>query len=126
MSFLSGLLMDAMNGQDQNAAGGPRSRARARPNKNDKSGSRGTQPKAWESWQYRENANNGGAGAGELNEVLQGIMGSVMGGGGWVDAAKNAWNGFQNAGAADEEDSSTGRRKQAPRQAKTKAQARSR
>ncbi|KZP34304.1 hypothetical protein FIBSPDRAFT_4159 [Athelia psychrophila] len=127
VTFLSGLAMDAMNGQDQNAAGGPRTRARTRPNTNDKSGSRDTRPKAGQKdWQYQENANNGGAGAGELNEVLQGIIGSVMGDGGWLDVAKNAWNGLQNAGAVDEEESNTGRRKQPPRQGKSKAQARSR
>lgn len=131
MSLLSGLVMDAINGQNQNAAGG----ARARPNTNrntknantkGQSGSRGTRPKAWESfqqhndWQYQENAN--GRGAGDLNEVLQGIMGSVMGGGGWMDAAKNAWNSVQNAGVRDEDEGQDGRKP--PRQATTKAKSR--
>lgn len=119
MPYLGGLILDAINGPGQNAVGAPRTRARTQS---------GTRPKAWESfqqhrdWQYQEGANNGGGG--ELGEVLQRVMGNVMGGG-WMDAAKNAWNDLQTA-AVPEAEGHMGRRKQPSRQAKTKAQGRSR
>jgi hypothetical protein len=128
MSFLSRLVLDAINGQGQNAAGGPRSRSRSQ------SQSR-TRPKAWEPFQQQQgqrnantnrnnnNDNNNNAHTEEGDGAVQGIIGSIIQAaerGGWLDAARNAMDGFQNAGAGGDAD----RKKQPPRKAKTKAKTR--
>jgi hypothetical protein len=55
--------------------------------------------------------------------MVQGIIESIIEAaekGGWLDAARNAMDGFQNAGTAGDGDG-TGRKKQPSRKAKTKA-----
>ena len=117
MSFLSGLILNAINGQGQNAAGGPRSRSRTRPS-------------AWEPFQRHQhntntnqnNNNNNNErtdGDGVVQDLIRGIIRAAERGG-WLDAARNAMDGFQNtAGNAD----GAGSRKQPGRKAKTKAKA---
>jgi len=125
MSFLGGLILDAINGQGQNAAGGSRSRSRTQ--------SQSRRPKAWESFQQQEgqrntnpNRNNNDNERREGDGMVQDIIGSIIRAaerGGWLDAARNAMDGFQNAGAAGDGDG-TGRRQQPGRKAKAKARAR--
>ena len=124
MSFLGGLILDAINGKGQNAAGGSRSRSRSQ------SQSR-TRSKPWEPFQQSRgqhssnadrNNNNNERTAGE-DGTVQGIIGSILEAaekGGWLDAARNAMDGFQNAGTAGDDDGA-GKRKQPSRKAKTKA-----
>lgn len=120
--FLGGLVWEAVNGPAEDAAGGSRSSTRASA----KSKSKGAKQKAWEpfqqhrDWQYNDNNNANGR---EGNGVVQDIIGNIVGAaerGGWLDAAKSALDGFQNAGAArDSEEGSGARRKQPSRKAKT-------
>lgn len=140
MSFVGGLVLDAINGRDQNAAGGSRSRnTRSRPNTNSQ-----TPPRAWDSWQYQEKPSTRGKGKNSNNnrndhdqgqdgrDMVQGIIGSIIGAadrGGWLDAARSAMDGFRNAGAdaeASTEESNARTRKQPTRKTKTKAKAGSR
>jgi len=123
MSFLGGLILDAINGQGQNAAGGSRSRSRTQ------SQSR-TRPKAWEPFQQQgqrsTNPNRNKKNDERREEVVgvvQGIIGNIIGAaksGGWLDAARNAMDGFQNVGAADNGERAR-RRTQPGKKAKTKA-----
>jgi hypothetical protein len=122
MSFLGGLILDAINGRGQNAAGGSRSRSRTQ------SQSR-TRSKPWEPFQQsrgqhssnaNRNNNNNERTAGE-DGTVQGIIGSIIEAaekGGWLDAARNAMDGFQNAGTAGDGDAG---KKKPSRKAKTKA-----
>jgi hypothetical protein len=131
MSFLGGLILDAINGRGQNAAGGSRARSRSRTQPQSR-----TRPNAWEPFQQQQqqqrqtrsqrttNANRnernnerteGGDG------VVQGIIESIVGAaerGGWLDAARSAMDGFQNVGRAGG-DTEAGR-KQPTRKAKAK------
>jgi hypothetical protein len=131
MSFLGGLILDAINGRGQNAAGGSRARSRSRTQPQSR-----TRPNAWEPFQQQQqqqrqtrsqrttNANRnernnerteGGDG------VVQGIIESIVGAaerGGWLDAARSAMDGFQNVGRAGG-DVEAGR-KQPTRKAKAK------
>lgn len=119
MNFLGGLVLDALNGQGQNAAGGTRSRPRTRSQTR-------SRPKPWDSfqqhrdWQYQENNDNANQGTPLVQEIIEGVVG-VAERGGWLNAAKRAYDGFQNAGADRNSDDETGRRTQPARKAKTKA-----
>ena len=131
---IGGLILDMLNGQNQNAAGGARTRrpsSRSRTQKQQKA----PRPKAWDSWdkheqwQYDENAqsgqNEGGdSGTQQIMGQIFGAMGRAVREGGWWEAAKNAVdNALQEDTEGDgEADTKTGRRKQPSRQAKTKAQ----
>lgn len=121
---IGGMILDMLNGQGQNAAGGARSQKQKKA----------PRPKSWESWdkheqwQYKENAQNGQGG----DSGTQQIMGQIFGAagravreGGWWEAAKSAVDSVlqeQDAEVGEEASAETGRRKQPPRKAKTRAQ----
>ena len=117
MNFLGGLILNALNGQGQNVAGGSRPHSRARPQTR-------SRPKPWESfqphgnWQYQENQNNAYQGSPLVQEIIQGVVGAAERGS-WIDAAKRAYDGFQNPGADRSRVDETTRRSQPER--KTKA-----
>ncbi|EPT04961.1 hypothetical protein FOMPIDRAFT_1139845 [Fomitopsis schrenkii] len=119
---IGGMILDMLNGQSQNAAGGARTQKRQAP-----------RPKAWESWdkheqwQYDENTRNGQSEGGD--SATQQIMGQIFGAvgravrdGGWWEATKNAVDSVlqeEDAEAGGEAGAGTGRRKQPSRKAKT-------
>jgi len=125
MAFLSGLVLDAINGGGQNAAGGSRTRSRTRPQSQ-------SRPKVWDSfqqnrdWQYQDNTqsnHNHERSSEQGNGMVQGIIENIVGAaerGGWLAAAQRAMDGFQSAGT---EPAGTANRKQPARKAKTKARA---
>jgi len=127
MSFLSGLLLDAINGRGQNAAGNSRTRSRTRTQS--QSQSRNAPPKVWESfrqhrdWQYQDNTNTNNNNDRREEGMIQGVIGNIMEAaemGGWLAAAQRAMDGFQGAGA---EAAGTVPKKQPERKAKAKAKA---
>ncbi|GBE81060.1 hypothetical protein SCP_0307840 [Sparassis crispa] len=107
---IGGFLLDMLNGQGQNAAGGARSnprpktqsqstRSRSRPQNQPKS----PRPKAWESWdrhrewQYNENEGTDAGSEGEVKKVIGDIIGAagrVLSDGRWWEAAKGAVDEF--------------------------------
>ncbi|KAH9839429.1 uncharacterized protein C8Q71DRAFT_831906 [Rhodofomes roseus] len=132
-----GMILDMLNGQDRNVAGGARtSRTSTRSRTQRRKAPR---PKAWESWdrhqewQYNDNAQNqagdGGSGVQQIMGQIFGAAGRVIRDGGWWEAAKNVVDSAlqdPDADAEGERDAgSEGRRQQPPRNAKTKAQSKS-
>ena len=119
MNFLGDFVLDALNGQGQNAAGGTHPRQRTRPQTR-------SRPKPWDSfqrhrdWQYQENQNSANQGSPLVQEIVQGVVGAAERGG-WLDAAKHAYEGFQNAGADRSRGDDKARRPQPERKAETKA-----
>lgn len=116
MSFLSGLVLNAINGYGQNAAGGSRTRSRTRTQ---------SRPKVWESfqqeWQYQDNSNHERREQG--NGMVQGIIENIVGAaerGGWLAAARRAMDGFQSVGT---EPVGADSREQPAKKPKTKAKA---
>ncbi|EMD37591.1 hypothetical protein CERSUDRAFT_83338 [Gelatoporia subvermispora B] len=96
-----GLILDALNGQGRNAAGGSRSRSNARSSSQKQKDPR---PKAWESWDRQEQwtyeearDRNAADGLGEeVQKILGGILGSagnLVREGGWWEAAKGMMEG---------------------------------
>ncbi|KZT72157.1 hypothetical protein DAEQUDRAFT_723328 [Daedalea quercina L-15889] len=130
---VGGMILDMLNGQDGNVAGGARtSRTSSRPRAQRQKAPR---PKPWESWdqhqewQYKENAQNeGDHGDSSTSQIMGQIFGTVgraVREGGWWEAAKQAVdNALQERddGADGETGAGTAKRRQPPRQAKTKAQ----
>lgn len=124
LGTVTGLVLDMMNGQGQNAAGNSRStssRSRSRTQQ------RGARPKAWESfdrhrdWQYSEGADGKDKKdvSEELRKAVDGFA-ETLGAGTWWEMAKGYVN---NMGREESEGSSrTGTRKQPSRKAKSKAQ----
>ena len=116
MNFLGGFVLDALNGQGQTAA---HPRPRTRPQTR-------SRPKPWDSfqrhrdWQHQENQNNANQGTPLVQEIIQGVVGAAERGG-WLDAAKRAYDGFQNAGADRSRGDDTAKRPHPERKAKTKA-----
>ncbi|OCH86367.1 hypothetical protein OBBRIDRAFT_243339 [Obba rivulosa] len=93
---IGGFVLDALNGQGRNAAGGSRSRSNARSRSQRQKGPR---PKAWESWdrqeqwKYKEGQDRDDTEG--LGEEVQKIVGNILGSagnvlreGGWWEAAK--------------------------------------
>ncbi|KAI0949657.1 hypothetical protein AcW1_009199 [Taiwanofungus camphoratus] len=95
---LGGLVLDMINGQGQNAAGGPRNARSARTSRSQTQ--KAPRPKAWEAWdqhrdwQYNENNRPQGNGEGlgtEVQKFIEGVVGAagqVLSEGEWWDAAK--------------------------------------
>jgi len=131
MSFLSGLVLDAINGQGQNAAGSTRSQSRSHTQSKSR-----TRSKAWEPFRQQQgqrstktktNRNkNERTQEGDGNESVQGIIENIIGAaekGGWLDAARNAMNGFRSAGN-DGGDAADNARPRQKNKAKTKVKVR--
>ncbi|KDQ57672.1 hypothetical protein JAAARDRAFT_35361 [Jaapia argillacea MUCL 33604] len=138
-STIGGILLDLVNGQGQNAAGGARSRgpsSSSSSRSHSKSGPRTERPKAWESfdrhreWQYEDNGDDHREGDGEVQKVILDVVGTagkIMRESGWWDAIKGVVEsvGSETAQADEtaggEAGSSGSRRKQPSRKAKSKA-----
>jgi len=133
---VGGLILDMINGQGQNAAGGARSARSSRTSRARSQRQQAPRPKAWESWdrhqewQYNENAQHEEDAAGDdVQKVLGNILGAVgrtVAEGGWWEAARGAAEKFGVGKQEDGHDegssrSDSGRRKQPPRKAKTNA-----
>ncbi|KAH7915207.1 hypothetical protein BJ138DRAFT_1142257 [Hygrophoropsis aurantiaca] len=122
VTTMGGVLLDMLNGQGQNAAGGTRAPPAART----KTQTQNKRPKAWESfekhrvWQYEEDAGS----AQERNDA-QKIMSEIgaaanriLAEGGWWDTAKSMLGG---AGTASDEDTrAESRQSRAERRAKSR------
>jgi len=130
---LGGMLLDMINGQGQNAAGGSRgSRSQASRSRKTKTGSASSsrnqkpkeKPKPWDSfeahrdWQYQQDA------AAEDGNDVQKVLGDILGAvkdSGWWEIAKGVVDGALNGNedADDEGGDQKTRRKQPERKAKT-------
>lgn len=125
---VGGMILDMINGQGQNAAGGARSSRSSRTQKQ-----KAPRPKAWESWdrhrewQYSENAQNEDDNAGNgMQKILGDVFGAVREAG-WWEAAKGAVDGFSQAmGDNVKEDVSDGKQPQQGAKTQTKMKAGSR
>lgn len=122
---VSSFLMDALNGQGQNAAGGQRStrkaRTRSRTNK---------KPKAWDSfeeheeWRYQEEKDAEGSDTGDAQKIIGDIIGAagrVIQDGSWWDTAKGFVDSVSSTGGDEEQEEDDDRRRQPSRKAKAKA-----
>ncbi|KAF7362071.1 hypothetical protein MVEN_00552700 [Mycena venus] len=107
---LGSMVLNMLNGEGRNAAGGPRTRSRSRKQAKKSPGTRMKKPKPWDSfeahreWQYQE---NGGAGGGDAQDVLADLMdkaSKVVTENGWWEVAKGV---FAGQGASQEESESS-------------------
>ncbi|KAJ7668413.1 hypothetical protein DFH06DRAFT_1321668 [Mycena polygramma] len=107
------LVLDMLNGDERNAAGGPRTRSRSRKQAK-KSNARLKKPKPWDSfeshreWQYQENEGANGGAAGDVLGNIMNAAGEAVAGSRWWEAAKSAFMGEE---VPDEQESSPGQRK---------------
>lgn len=128
VSTLGGFVLDMINGQGQNAAGGSRAQSKTQASRSRAKQSR-MKPNARDSferhreWQQQQN-DAGAAGVGEVQGILEGIVsaaGRVMKDSGWWDVAKS----FVEGGPSEDRGSEGGARghnqKQLPKKGKAKA-----
>ncbi|KAH9948986.1 hypothetical protein B0H21DRAFT_197783 [Amylocystis lapponica] len=127
---IGGFLLDMLNGQGQNAAGGQRSGSSSRSRASRSRPKTTPRPKAWESWdkhrdwQYKEDAQRQGDGGGlgaEVQKIIRDMMGTTgqaISEGRWWEAAKGAMDGL-SGGVQEQEQGREERRKQPDRKAKT-------
>jgi hypothetical protein len=110
---LGGIVLNMLNGDGRNAAGGPRTRSRSRNSAKKAAGTRMKKPKPWDSfeqhreWQYQE---NGGAEGGQ--DVLANLMdqaSKAVTGSGWWEVAKSVFAG-QDASEESESARAQGRK----------------
>ncbi|KAJ7128896.1 hypothetical protein C8R43DRAFT_1026274 [Mycena crocata] len=118
---IGGLLLNMINGDGRNAAGGPRTRSQT-AKQGRKSKTRLRKPKPWDSfeqhreWQFQENGGNDGDAQDVLGNILD-AAGKVVKDSRWWEVAKGVFSGDQDTREGEAE-SGTGRQK---RKANTKS-----
>ncbi|KAJ6497869.1 hypothetical protein C8R45DRAFT_984507 [Mycena sanguinolenta] len=104
---LGSVVLDMLNGDGRNAAGGPRTRSRSRKPAKKTAGSRMKKPKPWDSferhreWQYQE---NGGAESEDAPDVLATLMdkaAEAVTGNAWWEVAKSVFTGQDASGESE-------------------------
>lgn len=107
------LVLNMLNGDGRNAAGGPRTRSRSRK-QGKTSNTRMKKPKPWDSfehhreWQFQENERANGGGAEDVLGNLMDAASKAVQDGGWWEAAKGI---FAGQDASEESEPSQSQRK---------------
>ncbi|TFK54513.1 hypothetical protein OE88DRAFT_1655219 [Heliocybe sulcata] len=122
-STIGGILLDLINGQGQDAAGGARRQTRSQ------SRQRAPRPKPWESfdrhreWQYQENQDDeeGGSDVQKVVQDILGAAGTVLKEGAWWETLKGMMEPGAQDGEVDDDGARPPRRKQPSRRAKRNA-----
>ncbi|KAJ7188491.1 hypothetical protein C8R46DRAFT_22421 [Mycena filopes] len=103
---VGGLLLNMLNGDGRNAAGGPRTRSRS-GRQTKKAKTRAKKPKPWDSferhreWQFNDNEGaNGGDGQDPLANLMDAASQAVRANG-WWEAAKGAFMGGESSADAE-------------------------